>query len=315
VKAFRNSALGLGFASVLLLAALARFAPPAGAHHAALSVFLGHFHPLMVHVPIGLILLVPILEIAGGAENRAHLRGAAGFVLGLAAAATVATALDGWLLAWSGGYKGDAVVRHMWSGIGLAGLCVAAAWAKPAPAGRSGAARYWLLLLCTLGMLFRAGHEGGALTQGSNYFTRYMPGRLRSWLHVTWPPPSAPAAPAVLPAAGAGSGTAYAALVEPILKRSCVSCHNPDKMKGGLDLATYAKLMEGGENGPVVVPWLPEESDLLRRISLPKDDGDFMPDDGKNLLSTEEIDLIGRWIAAGASDKQPLEALKRARTL
>ena len=68
--------------------------------------------------------------------------------------------------------------------------------------------------------------------------------------------------------------------------------------------------MHGGENGAEVVPWDPAGSELVRRITLPVDDDDHMPSNGKNPLTTDEIALIERWIAAGASNAQPLASLK-----
>jgi hypothetical protein len=63
--------------------------------------------------------------------------------------------------------------------------------------------------------------------------------------------------------------------------------------------------MKGGEDGLVITPWLPQKSDLVRRITLPSDDDDAMPSGGKKPLSPNEIKLIQDWIAAGASDLQP----------
>ena len=76
-----------------------------------------------------------------------------------------------------------------------------------------------------------------------------------------------------------------------------------------LRLDTYARLMHGGEDGAVVLPWDPAGSDLLRRLTLPPDDEDFMPHGGKKPLTSAEIRLIERWIAAGASERQPAATL------
>ena len=46
--------------------------------------FIGHFHPLVVHFPIALILLLPVLELAARRPQWEFLRPAAGFVLTLA---------------------------------------------------------------------------------------------------------------------------------------------------------------------------------------------------------------------------------------
>jgi hypothetical protein len=85
-----------------------------------------------------------------------------------------------------------------------------------------------------------------------------------------------------------------------------VSCHGPEKVKGKFRLDTYARLMQGGDSGPSVVPWQPAKSELLRRLHLPSDDDDFMPSNGKNVLTELQKILIEKWIAAGASDRQPL---------
>jgi hypothetical protein len=80
-----------------------------------------------------------------------------------------------------------------------------------------------------------------------------------------------------------------------------VSCHRPDKHKGGLRLDAYAQLMAGGEDGAVVIPGDPAASEIVRRITLPPDDDDYMPSDGKKPLSAAEIQVIQDWIAGGAA--------------
>src|SRR5258708_18017208 len=105
---------------ILGLFCLLVFAPPDGLERAALATFFGHFRPLAVHLPIALLLLVPLMEIAGANPRRAHIRAAAAFVLGLGVIAAIVTPLLGWLLAWSGGYQGGPVTRPMWGGATLA---------------------------------------------------------------------------------------------------------------------------------------------------------------------------------------------------
>src|SRR5207253_6702310 len=71
----RSSDLRGGFAAAsflifLVLLALLLFAPPDGIEHAPLLQFVGHFHPLSVHFPIAVLLLVPLFEILGRKRNR-----------------------------------------------------------------------------------------------------------------------------------------------------------------------------------------------------------------------------------------------------
>jgi mono/diheme cytochrome c family protein len=145
-----------------------------------------------------------------------------------------------------------------------------------------------------------ASHQGGEITHGEAYLTEFMPGRLKHLIGIRErAEPPGPAKPA--PAAA----TLYAAKIDPIFQRSCVSCHNPAKVKGGLRMDSYAELMKGGKGGEEIDPWHPETSELVRRITLPDDDDDHMPNNGKNPLSAAEIKLIEAWIAAGATDTQP----------
>src|SRR6202451_893718 len=88
-----------------------------GKTHADWLQFLGRFHPLVVHLPIGLILLVPLLEIAG--RYRPALLEAASFVLSLSIFACLLALTLGYLLAYGSGDAGAGVARHMWGAIAL----------------------------------------------------------------------------------------------------------------------------------------------------------------------------------------------------
>jgi uncharacterized membrane protein len=297
----------LGFGIVLLLLAIPLRLLPDGREHGAFTQFLGRFHPALVHIPIALLVLVPLLELAGCFRRWTHLRAAAGFVLGIAAAGALVSALDGWLLAYSGGYSGPLVTRHLWGGVALAGLCLVAAALRSRVVKHEGGFIFFYLplLFIAVGLMVWTSDQGGKITHGENFLTEYMPRRLRSWLHL--PPPPVKAPPITVEEA-VGAGSLFGARVVPIINRSCISCHNPKKIKGGLLLDSYAHLMKGGEDGAVVVPWYPSKSDLVRRVTLPQDDDDFMPNNGKNLLSPDDVKLLERWIAAGASPTEPLDA-------
>ena len=304
----RRSAVWLGLILAAGLAALAWYRPPTGQTYGNLSQFLGRFHPLLVHLPIGLLVLVPVLEVAGAFGRREDLRSAAGFVLGLAAIGALAAALDGWLLARHGGYAGPLVIRHLWCGVALAALCLAAAairpWFAADPSRWPGFVfLYGPLLAATVLLMAWTSHQGGGITHGETFLTDQMPGSLRTWLRLT---AAVPPKPAVVAASASGTQTLYGARIAPIFARSCVSCHGPAKVKGDLRLDSYAGLMQGGKGGDEIVPWQPGQSELVRRLILPADDDDHMPSNHKNPLTPGEIQLVEQWIAAGASDKQPL---------
>jgi mono/diheme cytochrome c family protein len=118
-----------------------------------------------------------------------------------------------------------------------------------------------------------------------------------------------PAATAASPPAASEAGGDYMREVKPILQRACVSCHGPEKPRGGLRLDTAAAILRGGEAGPAVVPGNPDESPLLEAV-LGVGTTDRMPLN-RPPLGVEEIEALRRWIAQGAespADEPPLEA-------
>ena len=322
----RNRLAWLALFLAVLLAAIALGRRPDGVERGDLAQFLGRFHSLLVHLPIALLAIVPLLEIGGSFRRWGHLRASAGFVLWLAAFGGLLAAFDGWLLARSGGYQGGLVSRHMWCGVGLAGLTVVAAAARSRIVRRGRAAEgeggpggtglrglpslacfyflYGPLLIAAVALMAWTGHLGGDITHGDGYLTELMPGRLRSLLHMAAPPPKAPP-----PAPTPGPATVYAARIVPLLQRSCISCHNPKKSKAGLRMDSYDLLMRGSQDGPVIIRWDPARSELVRRITLPPSDDDAMPSNGRNRFSPAEVKLFEQWIAAGASSAQPLSTL------
>ncbi|HLQ13723.1 MAG TPA: c-type cytochrome domain-containing protein [Steroidobacteraceae bacterium] len=284
---------------IVALFCLLIFAPPDGLERASLAQFFGHFHPLAVHMPIALLLLVPLMEIAGVNERRRHIHAAAAFVLGLVLIAAIVTPLLGWLLAWSAGYEGALVTRHMWGGASLAAAC----WLTWLLRGHSGRL-YAIALVATVGLMAWTGYRGGQLAHGEEHLTQHMPQALRSLFGL----------PAI-PGDGAPDGdpaTFYGARVAPILREHCLQCHSAEKHRGGLRLGTYASLMHGGKDGPVIVAGNAMASELHRRISLPAGAKDVMPAEGKPHLSAAEIRLLDLWIAAGASASLPRDAIAGA---
>jgi hypothetical protein len=257
-----------------------------GRAHGDWLQFLGRFHPTLLHLPIGLIVLVPVLEIAG--KKRPALREAAEFVLRVALALALPTFALGYMLAYGTGDTGTTVSRHMWGAvvlcIGLM-LCIVV---RPAWAARQQGFAYPALLSAVLLALVWTGHQGGSITHGSGYLTHYMPGPLR----------------VLIPGSGsrdAAGDSFYALHVHPVLDGKCVSCHRSDSAKAGLRLDSYDDLMRGGKDGAVVVAGKPEGSMLLTRVTLQPGDQHFMPAEGRTPLTSDEVSWIRAWIRAGAS--------------
>ena len=90
--------------------------------------------------------------------------------------------------------------------------------------------------------------------------------------------------------------------VQALLSRNCLKCHGPEQQKNGLRLDSRASAIKGGESGEkAIVPGKSAESDLLRRVRSADPDM-MMPPKGKGpRLTAEEIELLRRWIDAGAA--------------
>lgn len=83
--------------------------------------------------------------------------------------------------------------------------------------------------------------------------------------------------------------------VRPILKAHCFDCHGEgDTLRGGLDLRLKRFIVRGGESGSALVPGKPEASLIYEKVSS----GEMPKRDRK--LSTQEIDVLKRWIITGA---------------
>ena len=255
-----------------------------GKPHADWEQFLGRFHPLAVHLPIGLLVLLPLLEIVG--RFRPALREAAGFVLGLSFASCLLALLLGVLLAFGSGEAGAGVTQHESGGIALTIGVLLCLLARPWWSSGSVAYVYPVLLTSTLLALAWTAHQGGSLTHGSNYLTQYMPASVKRWTAFGATPPAT---------------SFYAKRISPILDANCVGCHGAAKVQGGLRLDSYESLMKGGQDGPVIVAGKPSQSLLLMRVTLPPSHKQFMPAEGKPPLKAEQIAWIKGWIEQGAS--------------
>jgi hypothetical protein len=94
-----------------------------------------------------------------------------------------------------------------------------------------------------------------------------------------------------------GSQQFYTTRVTGIIKDNCLECHDGEKQKGGLRLDSYTAIMQGGDDGYVIVPGDPDASMLIQSI---RGEGDLkMPKDRKP-LSADDVATLVAWVKAGA---------------
>jgi uncharacterized membrane protein len=265
------------------------------------ALFLGRFHPLLVHFPIALLAVAALLQIVAFARPGrrsdpipASMGFAIGLLLWLGALGAVLSAVAGLLLGSSGAYGGEVFTRHQWLGLILAGLSIAAAlvWSIGEAGRRWPALQFTLVVSCGL-LLVAVGHLGASLTHGEGYLVEHAPAFLRGWLGSDARGPLTSRSPAEI--------VVFDHLIQPALHTHCASCHGPAKVEGGLRLDSFESLVRGGDDGPVIVIGQAASSDLVRRVFLPPSHEDAMPPAGHRPLSPADAALLRWWVDQGAS--------------
>ncbi|GAB3645954.1 ribonuclease inhibitor [Echinicola sediminis] len=264
-----------------------------------LWLFIGRFHPLIVHLPIGFILLAFLMELMAKIPRFKHLEQSVSFVLFLGILTSVGAAVFGYLLSLSGEYQGSTLDWHLYLGLATMLLAIIALVLKSKASGTA----YFTALSASVICLTFTGHLGGNLTHGSDYLVRYMPNSMRAMAGL---PPKKTAQARIID--NVEEAIIFDDFIKPIMDSKCESCHNAEKTKGDLRLDTKEGFLKGGENGPSLVPGQPAHSELFKRVNLPKEHEDVMPPEGKKPLSKDEIALLEWWISNEASfDKKVAE--------
>jgi uncharacterized membrane protein len=252
--------------------------------------FLGRFHVLALHLPIGIIFAVFVLEWLARKEKYRYLEAASPFLWGAMALSALLTVMLGYLHFSEGSFVGSSATQHRNFGTAVALIATAVAFLRTSSVADNYKPVYFPASVLLLFLISITGHFGGNLTHGSSYLVEYAPQPLRSLAGL------APRRRV----ASVAEADAFDDVVGPMLTERCTGCHNPDKKENGLDLSSYETAMRGGENGRVIAAGNTEQSELLRRISLPHDDDEFMPAEGKTPLTPQQVDIVRWWIGAGA---------------
>jgi uncharacterized membrane protein/mono/diheme cytochrome c family protein len=251
----------------------------------SITEFIGHFHPVLVHLPIGILLLAGLLQFLSRKKKYQSLQQATGIALLAGMISAVITCISGFLLAQSGEYDAALAGRHQWLGIGTAVVSVAAYYLHK----RNNPLTQWAMLLLVV-LIIITGHLGGTLTHGAGYLTSAFTTGGQST-----------GAMERKPITNVQEAVLYKDIIQPVLQEKCYSCHGAAKQKGKLRLDTPEFITIGGKNGKTLVAGKADESNLIKKIGLPPGNEGHMPPKEKPQLTKEEIDLLRWWISSGAS--------------
>ncbi len=131
--------------------------------------FLGHLHPVLLHLPIGLFSVASI-AFYFYPENSYRLSRQLNFILSVTVISALISAITGWLLGHSGDYQEAAVRMHQWTAIAFTGLTglVYYLHRRSRMKNQLHQAFQPVLILSFLLMMY-TGHEGGSLTHGEGF--------------------------------------------------------------------------------------------------------------------------------------------------
>lgn len=264
------------------------------------ALFLGRFHPLVVHLPIGFLVLAILVEIFLGKKQTDQGPDYVRFILGWSVLGSALAILFGWLLASQGGYAGGTLGWHRWLGIAT-GVVSLLLWYVKGGGLPALQAYYRPMLWTTLGLVTITGHLGGNLTHGADYLLKYAPGPIAALLGG-----SGGSTEVGINITNPDSAMVYDKVIKPILADKCFACHNEDKTKGGLIMTSIEGLQEGGNKGHAVVAGKAMDSEIWKRVTLPQESKKFMPPDGKSPMNYQEIRLLEWWIGNGANFEETL---------
>jgi len=252
------------------------------------SAFIGHLHPALIHLPIGILLVALLMQWLARKPRYAGIQQAVPLVLLIGALSALLSCVTGYVLSITDDYDESLVSWHMWMGLITAFVSFLLYAKEKNP--QFGVPK-WLLSTGLLVLIFVTGHLGGSLTHGSDYFTQPLTDIFSN---------DSSANTFIKPIANVQEAQLYADIVKPVLQTKCYSCHGASKQKGGLRMDDSTRFMKGGKDGVIIKPGKGDASEMIKRMLLPLEDDDHMPPKEKPQPTKEQVALLHWWIDSGA---------------
>jgi uncharacterized membrane protein/mono/diheme cytochrome c family protein len=246
--------------------------------------FIGPFHPVLVHLPIGFILLAILFQWLSLRDRYAGLAAAIKLTFLLGAISAVFSCLTGLALSSGGEYDQDTLQWHKWFGISVAVV----SFVGYLYAGKIFALKPRIISIAVFVLILITGHLGGTLTHGEGFLMKGLSGKADSTRDINQP------------IANVQDAVVYTEIIQPILKTKCGSCHSAAKQKGGLRLDAKDWILKGGKDGQVFHSGDASGSELYKRLQLDPLEEKHMPPKGKPQLTEQQVNIIQWWINSGA---------------
>lgn len=261
--------------------------------------FIGHFHPLLVHLPIGILLFAIVLHILSKRSKWNTLADALPFAYLTGALGALFSGITGLALASYDNYDANLIFKHQWLGISVTVFSFTLYYLVKKNKTRLlkwGAAVLFVLIILT-------GHYGGTLTHGEGYLTQKI--QKENGQEMNNKPFPLDAQEALV----------YKDIIQPILQEKCYGCHSSIKQKGKLRLDEKEWIVKGGADGIIIHAGDAHKSRLYQNIILDPVDEKHMPPKGKPQITDQERILLAWWINNGASFEKKVKEFPQTQAL
>ena len=246
------------------------------------AFFIGRFHPIILHLPIGGLVALFVMEIINSYRPKLNLDSACSILLWFSVATVIPSAILGFILASSGNYDDELLNLHKWLGWLTALVCVWLLYFK-----LKSKKTYKVLLYTNVIFLLVAGHFGGQLTHGKDYLTKYMPISMKKVLNIDHDKNYLVVDRKV--DSFSMDAIYYTNQIKPIIENYCYKCHGQEKQKGDM---RFDNIDWDMVNGFDAEKW----NMMLNEINLgempPSDEPQLSEDDRRVLVDwiTENLD-------------------------
>ncbi len=287
---FKKTLFWIAITLLIVCAGLTVFPLPQADRTILTLEFLGSFHPVILHLPIGLWFGLLLLLLGDTLSKERYLRS---YLFGGACVTFftgVMAFITGANLYLAGSYSRETLVPHMYGALffltGVLLFCVLV----------NRKARHsilWLTAIVSMAVLCFAGHVGGVITHGE-------PMDKAPWV-ILKKQAEEEALKMSSRKASAKDPLIFDHIVLPILESRCIQCHGTTRAKGKLRMDSYKALVQGGSNGASLVPGDLKSSLLLERIHLPLSAKEHMPPKDKEQVTPEELAFLEWWVGSNAA--------------
>lgn len=258
---------------------------------ADISTFIGRFHPLFVHLPIGIILATVALELVLKSKEKLI-----NWLWFFSFASALFAIFTGFQLSQGSSYPANDLFWHKWLGISVTVISLVI-WLSRKYSENSKSLFGNALKIALVVILSIGGHIGGELTHGDGYLVEAAPGFIKKMVGYK-------AEQKVdLSTIHADSIKSYEHLIYPLLDQKCVQCHTEKSASGNLVMTSQEEIMKGGDSGDAIVPGDASESEIFKRVTLSQSSVKFMPTKGVPMNYNEML-LLKWWLDGGADFEQ-----------